>query len=321
MSKSNEILIGIDLGGTNILAAAVTPKGQVLGRSKVKTKAELGAQGVVDRIVKAAKNALKEADVAIDHVKAAGIGAPGVIDFKTGDVSSVVNLRWDYLPLGKILKEQLGVPVHVDNDVNVGTWGEYQAGAAKGHDNLFGIFVGTGIGGGLIINGQLLHGHVGSAGEIGHTCVNVNGAFGRRTLENIASRTAVVNLITSLILANHPSCILDIVEGDLSKIRSKIIAQAIAKKDPLTTQVVRESANYVGIAIANTVTLLSLPCVVLGGGLLEALGSPYLSWVQESFEKNVFPDDLKKCKILPSKLGDDAGAVGAALLANNVFQK
>jgi glucokinase len=188
-------------------------------------------------------------------------------------------------------------------------------GAARGYEDCLGVFVGTGIGGGLVLGGKLYHGHFLTAGEIGHVVIHADAQRGRRTLENGASRTAITNLLIQLIQTNHPSRISELVKGDFSEVRSKVLAQAIEEGDALAVEVIRQAAQYVGIAIANVVTLMSLPCVVLGGGLTEALGRRWVEWVRESYENYVFPPDLKRCKIVAAKLGDDAGRFGAALLA------
>lgn len=322
MASNAKHVIGVDLGGTNIQVGVVNEKNQIVARSKSKTHAEKGSDSVIERIVKTVQDAIDESKLKPAQIAGLGIGAPGTVNVKKGIVQTAVNLRWNNFPLCKHLTKHLKMPVTLDNDVNVGTWGEFVAGAAKTRQgDLLGIFVGTGIGGGLVLNGQLYAGDFGTAGEIGHVVLHANGTLGRRTLENAASRTNIVRLITDLIRANHPSSIGKATDDDLDNIRSKALAEALSKKDPLTTEVVKQAATYVGIAIANTVTLLSLSNVVVGGGMVEAAGNTFVDWVRESFEANVFPPDLKKCNIMASKLGDDAGVIGAADLARQRLLK
>jgi glucokinase len=171
------------------------------------------------------------------------------------------------------------------------------------------------VGSGIILGGALYHGHHWTAGEIGHVIIQADAPLGRRTLENLGSRTAIAQHLRSLVEANHASRLVEIVEGDLSAIRSSALNKALRQQDGLTRMVVQQAASYVGTAIANTVTLLSLPCVVLGGGLTTALGNIWLEWVRQAFEGRVFPEELRTCKLLAGQLGDDAGAVGAADLA------
>ncbi|MAX26668.1 MAG: ROK family protein [Phycisphaeraceae bacterium] len=315
MAKDNKFLIGVDLGGTNIQAGIVTVDGKVIAKAKKKTKAEGGTAKVIDRVCETCCDAMEEAGLSLKDILALGIGAPGAVDSKAGIVIEAVNLRWNNYPLAKTLKNKLNIPVVVDNDVNVGAWGEYQVGAGKKQDNMLAVFIGTGIGGGLILNGDLYQGTYGTAGEIGHVVLRSDAPLGRRTLENLASRTAIVNLITNLIKANHPSIVTDLCDGDLTRIRSKVLKQAVAEKDELVCRVVKDACHYVGVAVAGMVTMLSLPCVVLGGGLTEAMGKEVVEWTRKSFEDTVFPSKLKSCKIVEAQLADDAGLVGAALLA------
>lgn len=315
MAKKELCCVGIDLGGTNIQAGVLSPKDRLLARGSVKTKAEAGSAAVVQRIVDLIDQVIADAGLERRHIRAVGVGAPGAINVHKGVVIEAVNLRWNQFPLAARLEKALGLPVTLDNDVNVGTWGEQQMGAARGVENVLAVFVGTGVGGGLVLGGELYHGVHLTAGEIGHTVLRADAPLGRRTLENVGSRTAVVNLLTQLMNSNHRSIVSELTGGDLSKIRSKVLAEALAKNDPLVTNVVRQSAWYVGVAAANVVTLLSLPCVVIGGGMASALGTTYLRWVREAFMEVVFPRQLRSCKVLLTRLHDDAGVIGAALLA------
>jgi glucokinase len=145
--------------------------------------------------------------------------------------------------------------------------------------------------------------------------VGGRGTLGHRTVEDLASRTSMVRRIRHMIEYNHKSVVTELVDGDLSRIRSKVIAQAFEQGDNLVVEIVEDAARYIGMAIANSVTLLSLPCVVLGGGASEALGKPWLKLVRKNFEDHVFPDKLKDTKIVLSSLEDNAGPIGAALLA------
>lgn len=315
MPTQSRYMVGVDLGGTNIQAGVISADHEVVGRAKNKTRANEGSQVVIDRLAETIDEAIKESGVHRDRIGGVCVGAPGVVDVDKGMVRTAVNLRWNHFPLATKLQGKVKLSVTLDNDVNVGTWGEYVAGAARGQSELLGVFIGTGIGGGLILRGELYNGHFGTAGEIGHVILHADGTLGRRTLENCASRTSIVRLLEDLIRSNHASSLAKPGDVSLGKVRSKAIAQALHDKDPLTTEVVKQAAAYTGIAIANTVTLLGLPCVVVGGGLVEAAGKPYVDWVRETFKAHAFPEALRKCEIVASKLGDDAGVIGAADLA------
>ncbi len=320
MAKNDQPYIGIDLGGTNIQAGLLSGE-KLLATDRLKTKADGGEDTVIKRIAKVVSSVLEKADVKIDDVAGLGIGAPGAVNHKKGVVINAVNLRWTDFPLGKALEKEIGLPAVVDNDVNVGTWGEYMAGAGKDYDELMGIFVGTGIGGGFVLGGELYHGALMTAGEVGHTVINADAPLGRRTVENLASRTNIVNQLRQLILANHPSIISELTGDDLDKVRSKVLAEAFNQEDDLAIEVIGHAAHYIGVTIANAVTLLSLPCVVVGGGLTEALQQDWIELIRDVFDEYVFPPGLSRCKIVASKLGDDAGIIGAALLAKQRLEK
>lgn len=315
MAKAEAPYVGVDLGGTSIKMGVLDAKDRLITTAKTKTKGEEGGEAVVKRIARVVREMLEEAKLKTTDLGGLGIGAPGTIDIDKGVVVNATNLRWNKFPLGKLLGADLGVAVTVDNDVNVGTWGEVVLGAAKGFKDVLGVFVGTGIGGGLVLDGRLYHGHFSTAGEIGHTVIHADAPLGRRTLEQCASRTSIVNQLVQLMLANHPSKLWELCERDITNIRSKALGQAVEMEDELTLEVVGKGADYVGIAIANIVTVLSLPCVVVGGGLTEAVGKRYVERVRQSFKANVFPPELRECQIVASKLEDNAGVVGAALLA------
>ncbi|MEM6331859.1 MAG: ROK family protein [Planctomycetota bacterium] len=309
------LTIGIDLGGTNVRAGVVAEGHKVLGSASTKTKPEQGVDAVLDRIEKVVEKAIDDADVKRKDITRAGIGAPGAVDIDTGVVLQTGNMGWRDVPLADLLSKRLEVPVAVDNDVNVGAWGEHVAGAGRGFGSMIAIFIGTGVGAGIVLNGKLFHGHHHTAGEIGQTIIQAGSPLGRRSVEDLASRTAIAANLVSLIRSNHPSIVPDLVDGDLTRVRSKAINTAFAEGDPLTRRVVQEACAVIAAAAANAVTLLSLPCVVFGGGLAEAMGQRLLPLIREPFEDAVFPDALRRCELRITELGDDAGVIGAAGVA------
>ena len=308
-------VVGIDLGGTNMQIGVVDAKHRVTGKAKRKTKADEGRDAILGRIADGIEEACKGAGVKASDLAAVGIGAPGAVEPEKGVVLEAVNLRWDNVPLAEILRKRLGVPVFVDNDVNAAVYGENRLGAGEKCDDLLGVWVGTGIGGGLILGGRLYYGHFMTAGEIGHMTLFPGCPEGNRSLEHTCSRTAIVDRLTRLIRANHKSVIPEMVGGDLDQIRSKTIAKAYAAGDELTVDVVHTSADLLGVSIAGVVTLLSLGRVVIGGGLAEALGEDFVSRVRASTRRHVFPDKCRKVEIVVTKLLDEAGLLGAALIA------
>ncbi len=309
-------MIGIDLGGTNMQVGVVSHDGRALASVKRKTKAGEGFEAVLERMAGAVEAACAESNVDRASIAGVGIGAPGVIG-ADGVVIEAVNLRWNDVALADELSKRVGVPVYVDNDVNVALYGEFIAGAAKGDTHILGVWIGTGIGGALILDGRLYYGKHNTAGEIGHTILMPNHPPGSRSLEHNCSRTAIVDRLVRLIRSNQPSLLVEFSGGDLDDIRSKAIAEAYKRDDPLTVEVVDSAADLLGIAIANAVTLLSLERVVLGGGLTESLGQPLVKRVKESVRRFVFPDLLRGVKIVASELEEVAGVVGAAMLARD----
>lgn len=311
-------LIGIDLGGTNMQIGVVDDRCKVIGRCKRKTRAELGAKAVIDRVAEGVRRACEDAKCAPTDVAAVGIGVPGAIDMPRGVVLSAPNLQWFDLPVRELFQKALGRPVVVDNDVNVATWGEANLGAGRGHSELAGIWVGTGVGGGFVLGGKLYRGASHTAGEVGQTISTPFGGPAKRTLEQHASRTGMVHNL-ELLLLQHPKSLLHELRGaNEGRIGSKEIAAAYAKEDPAAVEVVEHAALLIGASIANIVTLLSLSAVVVGGGVTEALGDPFLKRIRRSFDRWVFPADLRSCKLVMTELVDDAGVLGAALLARDL---
>lgn len=315
------LLIGIDLGGTNIQVGVVRPdagdkaKDVVASRAKKKTKADQGLHAIMDRLVEGINEACAEAGVKPSDIAAVGIGAPGVVEPGEGVVVEAVNLRWNDVPLARLLAERLKAPVFADNDVNVALWGERALGAATGCDNALGIWMGTGVGGALILGGRLFYGHWLSAGEIGHTVILPGNPPGSRTFEQNCSRSAVVDAMVRLIRANRKSVLTELCGGEFHKVKSRTIARAYELDDPLTLEVVEHTAELVGVAAANMVTMLSIPLVVLGGGLTESLGQRFVDLVQKSLRLHAFPAMCREARVVASILEDDAGVVGAAMIA------
>ena len=310
-----KLALGIDLGGTNIQAGVINEFGEVLGRAKIKTDADSGFDSVMDRIAAAARDACEDANVPMSAIHTAGLGVPGPIDPEKGVVIEAVNLRWNDAPVVMALSDRLGVPVYADNDVNVAVYGEWRAGIGEETPNMLGVWVGTGVGGGLIINSQLHRGAHYSAGEIGHMILYPGAHLGSRSVEHNCSRTAIAHELVKLIRSNHPSMVTSMTDGKLHKIKSKVLAMAYEQGDDLVRTVVNDAADRLGIAIASTVTLLSLDKVVLGGGLVHAIGKPMVDIVRDSVRREVFPESLRNVSVEASILGDDAGLVGAGLIA------
>ena len=315
------VVVGVDLGATNMQIGDVNAEGKIIGRCKRKTKASEGRDTVIRRLVEGIERALVDASIPRERLFSVGVGAPSAVDFDNGIVLKAGNLGWEDVPLRDMLAKELRCPVALDNDVNVAAWGEAQLGAARGKPDTLAVWVGTGLGAGLILGGNLWRGPRHTAGEIGQVVLFPGGQPGMMTVEDICSRTGIVNAIKRLMPMYPESALHRLLaektdeSGAVGTIGSSTLARALEKNDELAHKVIDRSAEFLGVAIANIVTMLSIECVVLGGGVTEALGEAYVSRVRRGFERNVFPNTLRKTEILASTLNDDAGVLGAAMLA------
>lgn len=309
--------VGVDLGGTNMQIGVVTPTGVVISRAKRKTEASEGQDAVMARMVSGIEEACDEAGIEVSACAGLGIGAPGPIDPLSGVVLEAVNLGWINTPLAELLKERTGLPTELDNDVNVALYGEWVAGCARGTSDVLGVWLGTGIGGAMIFGGKMHYGHFKTAGEIGHMLVKPENPPGSRSFEHNCSRTALCNRVRQLVESARPSLITELTEGRLHKIKSKTLAEAYKRKDPLVREIIDDAKTRIGIHIAGVVTLLSVEMVVLGGGLTEAMGPDFVEDIQKTVHDFVFPARCRQVKVVASELEDNAGVVGAALIARD----
>lgn len=312
--RAGQVAAGVDLGGTNIQAGVIDADGRVLGRAKAKTDAGSGFEGVVERLVRVVREACDEAGAPFESLACIGVGTPGPVDPATGVVLEAVNLRWNNAPLRDALRRKTGHEVVVDNDVNAAAYGEWKCGAGRNATDLLAVWVGTGVGAGLILRGQPFIGHFHTAGEIGHMILVPGAPPGSRSIEHNCSRTAVAERIARMIRANRKSSLSPVVAKG-NRIKSRVLAEAYLEGDALVCEVVNDSADRLGMALGSVATLLSLERVVLGGGMTEALGEPYVARVRAAVLREVFPEAVRQITVAPSELGDDAGIVGAGLVA------
>jgi len=314
-------VVGVDLGGTKILAGIFDSKLQSLGATKFSTKAQRGHDAVLERVARCVLDAIDECDLDLKQIRAVGIGAPGVVDPEHGEVIFAPNLEWRDVAVVKELEKRLDLPVFLENDCHVCMLGVYEQELKAKPQHAVGIFIGTGIGGGLIINGELYTGSRHTAGELGHMVIDVNGpkcsCGNRGCFEVLASRLALFRVIQSAIKNGEKSELTDMLGDDLKDMRSGDIRKAIRRGDKLVEKIVEEAAEYIGIAVANLVNLLNPEVVVLGGGVMEALADEMMPAIVKSAKNHVMPGLFKNVEIMASKLGDNAGITGAAVLARN----
>lgn len=307
--------IGIDLGGTKIYGVRLR-NGDVAGEAKAKTPVHGGPLVVVDAVAEVVGN------LGGERGEAVGIGAPGMVDVATGMVKRAPNLPgWiEPFPLGSALSEALGgAPVAVDNDVNAGTLAEHSAGAGAGAADMLGVFVGTGIGGGLVLGGELRRGPTGMAGEIGHVTVHPGGRAcgcgGRGHLEAYAGRGAMERRARELDAQGRDTVLVDLAKA--KRMTSGVWAKALEVADEVAIELLDEAVHALGVGIAGAVTLIDLPLIVVGGGLADRLGPGFVGRVEQAVRTNLFGGVGTSIRVVASALGDQAGAIGAALLVDS----
>lgn len=324
--KKGKYIVGVDLGGTKIFTTLLTKKGKLVAETKTRTEADQGPMRVIERIAQTIEDVIAEADIERDEVRTVGVGAPGPLNPETGIILNAPNLTgWQDIPLAQMLTEKIALPVYIENDVNAGTYGECKLGAGQGYKDIVGAFVGTGIGGGLIIDGKLRSGFRHAAAEVGHMVVMVDGPYcgcGRRgCLEALASRTAIERDLREAIQAGRESIIPELMQGR-AKITSGVLAKALQADDPLTTEIMSRTQYYLGIFVANVVNLIDPEMIILGGGVVEALGEDFMGPIREVAKQYyIAKQDADQIQIVPAKLGDYAVALGAAMLAKRRFKR
>lgn len=309
-------MLGIDLGGTTARAALVSAEGRILGLDK-RVLGDRSPEAVVETIARAAAGAMEVAGS--DGVRSCGVGVAGQLRGETGHIAVAPNLGWRDVPFGVMLSERLGRPVRVVNDLSAAAWGELTAGAARGHREVFVVFVGSGVGSALISRGQLIRGARGVAGELGHIKVvarggRVCGCGELGCLEAYAGGHNLIALMREALMSGAATVLRDLVDGDPSRLNPAVLEQAALTGDPVARDIYDRAAELLGVAIANQVTVLNPSQLILGGGVLlhcpellrrvvEAVGARS-SWVSR-----------QELRIATAELGDDSGLIGAALLS------
>ncbi len=322
--SSKKYLIGLDIGGTKILAGLIRPNFTVVATEKLKVEPHRGLAVFIKSLSSAVNELLIENDLTEKNITAVGAGCPGVIDPQTGIVQISPNLTFlKKCPLKSILQKAFHSPAFVENDVNAGIYGEQQFGAAKKAQHVLGIFLGTGVGGGLILNGKLYRGFTQAAGEIGHTFMNLPFGSGliRPTLENMTGRLALASEAGLLLMKQKAPHLYKDVGTDLKALKSGAFARAIRAGDSEVKSLIQSKARVLGISMANAVNLLSPEMIVLGGGLVEALGNIILPEAEKTMRQYAMPDLVKPVKVRSALLGDYAVMLGAAKLAFDERQK
>ena len=310
---------GIDLGGTKIQAAIVSESGEVVGDARRPTPTDGGPADVAEQMAAALVEAADAAGVATDALGGVGVGSPGDTDEETGSVSSAGNLPgWEgTFPLGPWLSEAFGTLVLVGNDVDVATTAEFKLGAGRPFKSMLGVFWGTGVGGGLILDGEPWTGR-GAAGELGHMVVKRGGArcpCGRKgCMEAYAGRGAMEAKARRDYADGAKTDLFKIMaQRDRERLTSSIWARALEADDPMATKLIDRAIKAIAAAAASAVNLLDVEAVIIGGGLGLRLGEPYVEKIRKRMAKHLFVDENPPAILLAS-LGDFGGAIGASLL-------
>jgi glucokinase len=309
---------GIDLGGTKIQAIVADESHTVVGQARRDTPHDGGPPGVVAEMAEAMRAACEAAGIDTDSLAGVGVGSPGAIDAEAGTVARAGNLPdWDDpFPLAPLLTERLGTKVFLGNDVDVAVEAEFELGAARSASSLLGVFWGTGVGGGIILDGKPWNGR-GAAGEIGHMVVRPGGRrcpCGRRgCMEAYAGRGAMEQQARKLVKKNHKTSLFTIMERrGKGRLASAVWAKALESGDRMATRLIDEAVHAIGVAAASAVNLLDVEMVVIGGGLGTRLGAPYAKRIEEAMMPHLFVSSRPPL-VRVAALGDLGGAVGASL--------
>jgi glucokinase len=313
--------IGIDLGGTNLRAAiADTDTGQIFHQRKCPTLAAEGQEAVIQRIVQLIKELCEESEMSAHRIQGVGIGVPGTPDIDTGVIQFLPNLpgKWLNVPLQAIVEEQVQLPVALINDVRAITLGEWTFGAGRGAETLICLAIGTGIGGGVVVNGQFHLGIGGTAGEFGHHVVEVDGlpcgCGGTGCLELYASGPAIAAMGVKEVMHGHTTRIGELVNQDLNRIDAGTVFQAAVEGDPIAKGILQRAGMYLGIAVGNILGVISPQRVIFAGGVSRA-GDLLLTPIVQTVKERVHVIPLEKVEFVMAELGINGGLVGAALWA------
>lgn len=315
--------LGVDLGGTNLRTAVVEiERGQILIQRKCPTLAVEGQEAVIARMLSLVDDVIVESGISVSELGGIGVGVPGTPDIDRGTILLLPNLpgQWRNVPLQSILEQHTGLNTSLINDVRAMTLAEWQFGAGRGVDTMVCIAIGTGIGGGVVINGQLHLGIGGTAGEFGHQIVEANGprcgCGGHGCLELYASGPAIASMGVKEVMHGHTTLIGELVNYDLNQVTAEVVFAAAEQGDPAAIAILQRAGKYLGIAVSNILGAISPRKIILGGGVAQA-GSLLLPSIWEVVRERVHVFPLNEVEMLTAELGTSAGLVGAAIWAKH----
>ncbi|MDD5312350.1 MAG: ROK family protein [Dehalococcoidia bacterium] len=314
MQRKDDPVIAIDIGGTKFIAAVIEPGGRIISRQYCHTLADEGPARVIQRLVNSVHNIKNKARN--QNIGRIAVAVAGTIDIRNGVVVESPNLpRWHNVRLGDILFNEFGIPVSLINDANAAALGEYELGKYAGVSNLIYLTVSTGIGGGIIINGNLYEGSSGCAGEIGHMIIDVDGPeckCGKKgCLEAFASGTAIARTAKDLLKRGRKSLLTQMTDGYIDAVTAEHVTRAARQGDIVACEAIRTAAHYLGIGLANVVNIFNPDVIVIGGGVSK-MGNMILKPARIYMKKYAFKLPARDVKVIRSRLGTDAGLLGAA---------
>lgn len=306
------------MGGTKVLASIINKEEGIVARLKVPTNPDSGGRGYVESLASTINGIMDKSKMTEKHIKAVCLGVPGSVNPYTGVIDLAPNIGLKNFNIKEKLQSKISLPVLVENDVNLGALGIKYFGVGKKASDMLAVFIGTGIGGGLILNGKIYRGFSFVAGEIGHMLVDkdgpVCGCGNRGCFETIASRTAIVNKITDDIKKGKQSKLAAKVKSG-QRIKSKALANALEVGDKVVTKRISEACDVIGGVLASQANFMNFNLIVLGGGMVEAMDSFMIPRIRDAFNNHVLKATAKELKIVSSKLGDDAAIWGGIALA------
>lgn len=314
--------IGVDIGGSNMTAGLFDSNKKLISTAKVKSKAKEDTQIVIDQLFKVIDK-LKD-DVSNDSkLLSIGIGVAGLVDTKTGLIKHSANINIVNINLKQVIEDKYKVPAFIENDVNVGIVGEWKYGAGIGYSDIVGVFVGTGIGGGLIINGQLYSGANGLGAEIGHTTIASNGAYcegcgSQGCVEVYSAKVGIEKRIKALYKKGIKSTLISSVIENEGKLKSSFIKKALQTKDKIAIEIIEDAMKALGVGVANYLNILNPSLVIFGGGVMEAVGEKYIPTIKSACSKYALSPILENCEFKLATLGDNAGIFGAMDIASHI---
>jgi len=319
------LALGIDLGGTKVLTAVIDAHGGMLSRDHCVTLAARGQDAVIASLVESGRRALERANLEASDLDAAGVAAAGLCNAETGVLLTSPNLPgWQDVPLRDIIEKELGRETFLVNDANAAALAELRYGAARGARNCVYVTIGTGIGGGIIVDGEVYAGAGGTAGEVGHMSIDGSGSLcncgGRGCWETLASGTALAREARRRIKEGAGASILDHAGGDADKVTATVVYEAAQAGDALARELIARTGYYVGVGLANLVNVLNPEVIVIGGGL-ASMGDMLLGPAFEEAKRRAFRQAYQAVRFARAELGQDSAVIGAAAYALQGMKK